>query len=178
MSASKTNVEQDFLAVEGTVKPEWIDLNGHMNVAYYLLAFDQAIDVLWGRVGITNEYVTTRRRSTFAVETHVTYQQELKQGDLYRITTKLIAIDDKRLHQFQCMSHIGEGYVAATAEWLSLHVNLETRCVCPWPDEILASFTAIAQAQSDTGIPLEMGKKMQVRHPLFSLAGYTSDNEQ
>lgn len=170
--------EQDALVVTGTVKPEWIDFNGHMNVAYYLLAFDLAIDSLWHAVGLTQEYIATARRSTFAVDTHLTYQQELKQGDVYRIVTTLLAVDDKRLHKFQYMYHAEEGYVAATGEWLSLHVNLETRRVCPWPNDILASFKRIAKAQSDVGIPVETGKTIRVRQPLFALAGYASDEEQ
>jgi acyl-CoA thioester hydrolase len=48
---------------EGVVKPEWIDVNGHMNVAYYVLAFDLAVDALWEGFGITAEYIKSSWRA-------------------------------------------------------------------------------------------------------------------
>jgi len=59
----------------GRVQSEWIDINDHMNVAYYLLAFDQAVDALWATFGLTEEYVRTHSSSTIAVESHVTWQR-------------------------------------------------------------------------------------------------------
>lgn len=162
----------EVLAGEGAVLPEWIDVNGHMNVAYYVLAFDLCVDALWSRVGITNDYIDSRQMSTFAVESHITYQRELRVGDEYRVATQLLAIDEKRIHQFQRMYHKQDGYLAATAEWLNLHVNLRTRRVCPWPDEILASFVDAAENQHDTELPTEIGRKMKVIKPVFSLLGY------
>jgi acyl-CoA thioester hydrolase len=166
--------EHGLLVAEGTVEPEWTDLNGHMNVAYYLLAFDKGVDALWTRAGITDEYIAERKRSTFAVEAHVTYQRELHEGDRYRVTSQILAIDDKRLHQFQRLYHAKEGFLAATGEWLNLHVNLETRRVCPWPDDILRGFTDIAESQSDKVISQEVGKRMNIPRPLFSLGGYSA----
>ena len=80
---------------EGDVKPEWIDINGHMNVAYYILAFDIGVDALWARVGITDDYIRQRKLSTFAVESHITYQGELSLGDRYRVSTQILAVDEK-----------------------------------------------------------------------------------
>jgi acyl-CoA thioesterase FadM len=82
---------------EGVVKPEWIDVNGHMNVAYYVLAFDLAVDALWEGFGITAEYIKSSYGTTFAVESHVTYQQELMEGDPYIVTAQILAYDDKRI---------------------------------------------------------------------------------
>ena len=53
-----------MLVAEGVVKPEWIDNNGHMNVAYYVLAFDSGVDLLWSKAGIDDKYIETRKRST------------------------------------------------------------------------------------------------------------------
>ena len=58
----------------GQVLPEWIDINGHMNVAYYVLAFDLAVDALWREFGITDEHIHDNHSSTFAVESHVMYR--------------------------------------------------------------------------------------------------------
>jgi len=175
MNDTGAHEEQGILVIDDVVLPEWIDCNGHMNVAYYLLAFDKGVDALWTMAGITNDYIQTRKKSTFAVEAHVTYQQEMHEREPYHVRTQILAIDDKRIHQFQRMYHAERGYLAATAEFLNLHVNLDTRRVCPWPDDILASFTALAESQPEKTIPLEMGKTMQVKRPLFSLSKYVSD---
>jgi acyl-CoA thioester hydrolase len=172
---NEKETEQGMLVAEGHVKPEWIDINGHMNVAYYLLCFDQGVDALWSKVGLSEEYVQARRLSTFAVEAHVTYQQELHEGDAYRVTAQLLAIDNKRVHQFHRLYQAETGILAATAEWLNLHVNLDTRRVCLWPDDILAAFTAAAESQGNAAIPAEVGKQIRINTPTFALAGYAPD---
>ena len=173
--STTVDADQGMVIAEGVVLPEWIDFNGHMNVAYYVLAFDKGVDELWTRVGITDEYIKTRNLSTFAVESHITYQDELCEGDSFRVTAQILAIDDKRVHQFQRLYHAETGVLAATAEWLNLHIDLETRRVCMWPDDILAAFTNVAKSQGDLPIPVETGKQMKIKKPVFALEGYASD---
>ena len=84
----------------GTVLREWIDVNKHMNVAYYILAFDLAVDTLWERFGITQDYINVTHSSTFAVESHITWQREMAADEPYVITSQLLAYDAKRIHQF------------------------------------------------------------------------------
>ena len=151
------------------VKPEWIDYNDHMNVAYYVLAFDLAIDSLWDRLGITSEYIRETRGSTFAVETHVTYQRELCEDDPYVVTMELIAYDLKRIHQLQRMYHETEGYLAATAEWMSLHVDLSRRKVTKWPSGVLDELASIAAAQEQRFPADDVCGKMRVESPIYQL---------
>ena len=152
----------------GTVLPEWIDINGHMNVAYYVLAFDLGVDALWERLGITTEYIKTTKCSTFAAECHVTYQRELKEGDPYRVTSQILAYDEKRIHQFQRMTHAGENNLAATAEWINLHVNLTTRRVTPFPETVLSALRQLTRRQGDTSTPAEVGRTIAVSSPIYS----------
>ena len=154
---------------DGIVRPEWIDYNGHMNVAYYVLAFDLAIDALWSRIGITDEYIRETRGSTFAVETHVTYQEELKEGAPYFVAMQLIAYDEKRIHHFQRMYHAEEHYLAATAEWMSLHVDLNVRRVTQWPETVLDALAEIAAAQDPGNFPEEAGSRMTIKTPIYTL---------
>ncbi|NQV85953.1 MAG: thioesterase family protein [Woeseiaceae bacterium] len=156
--------------VRGKVLPEWIDVNEHMNVAYYILAFDQAVDSLWEELGITRDHLNVTDSSTFAVETHITWQRELALDEPYIITTQLLAYDSKRIHQFMRMYHADKHYLASTAEWLNLHVDLSVRKVSPWPEAILDQMAAFARRQSDWGWPAEAGKQMKVRHPIYSNA--------
>ena len=156
---------------DGTVEPEWIDINGHMNVAYYVLAFDLAVDALWAKFGISDKYIRETRGSTFAVECHVAYLAELKEGDPFCITSQILAYDSKRIHQFQRMYHAGEKYLAATAEWMNLHVDLNTRRVSGWPVDLLAALEQRARQQQSSSFPDEAGRQMRVLKPLYRLDG-------
>ncbi len=151
----------------GRVLPEWIDINGHMNVAYYVLAFDLGVDTLWARLGITDEYIETTQCSTFAVECHVTYQAELKEAEPYIVTSQILAYDEKRIHQFQRMYHAEEKFLAATAEWMNLHIDLTNRRVKPWPESVLSALQKFADRQGVLPMPKEAGTKMKVRKPIF-----------
>ena len=154
--------------VRGAVKPEWIDVNEHMNVAYYILAFDLAVDSMWEKFGITKDYVNVSNSSTFAVESHITWQRELAVNEPYIITTQLLAYDEKRIHQFMRMYHAEMGFLAATAEWLNLHVDLSVRKVSPWPDVIRDQISGFAARQGEWDWPPEAGKQMKVSTPIYA----------
>lgn len=158
---------QGVSIASGKVLPEWIDINGHMNVAYFLLAFDHGVDALWQQFGITQDYIERTNCSTFAVECHVTYQAELKEAEPFIVTSQLLAFDEKRIHQFQRMYHAEEKYLAATAEWMNLHVDLTNRRVSPWPEFVLTALQEFADNQGVLPMPREAGTKMNVRKPIF-----------
>jgi acyl-CoA thioester hydrolase len=155
----------------GRVLPEWIDVNGHMNVAYYVLAFDLGVDALWSQFGITDEHIRANESSTFAVESHVLYRRELHEGDPYIVTAQILAFDDKRIHQFQRMYHAEAGFLAATAEWMNLHVDLSRRRVAPWPAGILDAIRQVAASQGDWPYPEDAGRRMRIARPLYAAAG-------
>jgi acyl-CoA thioester hydrolase len=149
------------------VLPEWIDFNGHMNVAYYVLAFDIGVDEMWNQLGITSGYIETSQCSTFAVECHITYQKELKENEPFRITSQILAYDDKRIHQFQRMYHAEKNYLAATAEWMNLHVDLNSRRVTPFPQSVMSALKRFTEQQGVMSMPAEAGSKMKVKKPIF-----------
>ena len=166
----------DILGVEvctGRVLPEWIDVNNHMNVAYYVLAFDQGVDSLWERFGITDEHIREMNSSTFAVESHVVYRRELRLDEPYLVTAQILAFDEKRIHQFQRLYHARAGFLAATCEWMNLHVDLEARRVTPWPGDVLDSIADFAARQSGQDWPEEAGKTMSIATPLYRLGDAT-----
>ena len=140
-----------------------------MNVAYYVLAFDLGVDALWEGFGITSEYIEHSYGSTFAVESHITYQQELLERDPYIVTAQILAYDDKRIHQFQRLYHAEKKFLAATGEWMNLHVDLEKRRVSPWPESILAKLAEYSRAQADLSYPEEAGKQMRIRKPIYTM---------
>jgi acyl-CoA thioester hydrolase len=77
----------------------------------------------------------------------------------YVITSQLLAYDSKRIHQIMRMYHAETNFLAATAEWLNLHVDLDIRKVSPWPDPIVERIAAFAARQGDWGWPPEAGER-------------------
>ena len=164
-----SSIDEDPFIHEGTVKSEWIDMNGHMNVAYYVRAFDLAIDIHWAEIGITSDYIENEQCSTFSVECHITYQNEMKVDEKYRIISNILAYDEKRIHLFQTMFKKGSEETIATAEWMNLHVNLKTRKVCGWPKIVLENLKKVSYSQKEQEWPAEAGKRMNIKNPIFSV---------
>lgn len=115
------------------VEPEWIDYNGHLNVAYYHLLFDRATDKFLDELGLGEASARKGLGSMFALEDHITYQRELKVGDVARVTLQLLDFDIKRVHYFMRMFEADEGYLSATCEHLSSYVDFQTRRSAPMP---------------------------------------------
>ena len=109
------------------VRPEWIDYNGHMNVAYYVVVFDNATDVLFDALGFDAAWRARSGRSFFAVEGHIRYLGETKLGQNLAVESRLLAVDAKRIHYFHTMRVEGSDAIASTFESLSLHVDMATR---------------------------------------------------
>lgn len=154
------DIPAPFDAHRETVRPEWIDYNGHMNVAYYTLVFDHGTDAFWNFLGIGEAYLKRTNFSTFALESHVTYRGEVKLGDPLRVTSQLVAHDAKRLHFFHRMYHAERGYLAATCECVSLHVDLGTRRAAPFPPDVAAWLSAVAAAHAGLPRPPELGRSI------------------
>ena len=144
----------------GRVLPEWIDYNGHMNVAYYVLAFDHASDRLFDHFDLGEAYRRATDHSVFVLEAHVTYGRELKAGDPFAITTQLIEADAKRLHFFHRMLHGTEGYLAATIELMTLHVNLQGPKSAPFPAASAAKIEQALAAHRQLPPPPQLGRRI------------------
>jgi acyl-CoA thioester hydrolase len=145
-----------------SVRPDWIDYNGHMNVAYYIKAFDEALDELYLVMGVDGETIRRTGISTFTAEMHITYQREVKEGDRLRIATQLIDFDAKRMHFIQCMFHAADGYLAATDEWLIMCVDLRQRKTTVIPEPQRAFLAAVKRAHAGVPVPPEVGRRISL----------------
>ncbi|HLS68718.1 MAG TPA: thioesterase family protein [Kiloniellales bacterium] len=145
------------------IPQEWIDYNGHMNVAYYLYAFDRGVDGLAARIGLTEAHRLETGGTIFAAEGHLTYQRELKLDEPIVITLQLLGWDRKRIHSFWRMMHAEEGYLAATGEFMSLYVNLETRRTSEMPQNIQQALAEISAEQEGLSWPPEAGRAVKFR---------------
>jgi acyl-CoA thioester hydrolase len=141
-----------------TVDPAWIDYNGHMNLAYYVLAFDHVTDAFFDYLGLGAAYLEANDCSTFALESHVTYGREMKAGDPMRFETQLLDHDAKRLHYMHFMYHAEEGYMASTNELVSLHVDMGQRRSAPMPQSVIERLDRVAAAHSALARPPQAGQ--------------------
>lgn len=147
-----------FVSSTMRVEPGWIDYNGHMNMAYYHVLFDRALDEGFGLVGLGQEYAEERKASFFAAEIHTLYKRELKIHDRVRVTLQLVDYDEKRIHYYMEIREAAEGWVAASMEGLSLHVDMETRKVSPFPNEIAANLAVMKAAHARLSKPQALGR--------------------
>ena len=118
----------------GRVKSEWTDYNGHMNLAFYIHLFDASWEVLLQKFNIGEDSAKIEKRTTFAVESHTTYDMEVKVGDEVDMNLLFIDFDKKRIVYKIDMIHKVEKYLAATTEVCSLYVDLDTRRVTEFED--------------------------------------------
>jgi acyl-CoA thioester hydrolase len=149
-----------FLASIMQIEPQWIDYNGHLNMAYYNVMFDRAIDELWLQFGIGPGYMKTRNGSTFTAECHVRYLREIHLGDPVQVSILLVAADEKRLHTFEELRHATEGGLAATSENMTIHIDMAARKTAPFPPDIRARIEAIANAHRAIPRPEGLGRKI------------------
>ena len=119
----------------GRVKSEWTDYNGHMNLAFYIHLFDTSWEVLLQKFNIGEDSAKIQKRTTFAVESHTTYDMEVKVGDEVDMNLLFIDFDKKRIVYKLEMIHKSEKYLAATTEVCSLYVDLNSRRVTEFDEE-------------------------------------------
>lgn len=152
------------LALHGeSVLPAWIDYNGHMNLAYYVLAFDHATDAMFDYLDLGIAYRNRTRKSLFVLEAHVTYDRELAEGDPLRVTTQILDCDAKRIHYFHRMFHATEGFQAATNELIGMHIDFADRRSTPMPPEAQARVQAVMEAHAHLPRPAEAGRVIGIR---------------
>ena len=115
---------------------DWTDYNGHMNVAYYVLIFDLfGAEILMNSFHMGEESAKTSKKSTMVVESNITYNEEVKEGDEVDINLLYFDHDKKRLQYKLEMIHKEKKYVASTIETLSLYVDLSLRKVAEFEEE-------------------------------------------
>jgi len=117
------------------IKKEWTDYNNHMNMAYYVLVFDQIWEIILEKFKMGEQSAKTTNMSTMVVETHTTYNNEVKEGDEVEINLSFFDHDKKRLHFKMEMIEKSSKKLSATLEMLSLYIDLNKRRVVEFEDE-------------------------------------------
>lgn len=144
------------------IQPDWIDYNGHLNMAYYNVLFDKCSDDAFELMGMGPDYAKSRRLTVYTAEVHVCYVQELHLGDRVTVTFHLLDHDEKRMRSYQEIHHI-DGWLAATSEALTLHIDMSGPKVAPFPADVLAKVEAMRAAHAGLPMPERAGRSIGIK---------------
>ncbi len=144
------------------IEKQWIDYNGHFNMAYYGVLFDRAADQMFLLMGLGPDYVKTTSNSFFTLETHTSYLSEVAPTDVVAIESQIIDHDHKRVHYVQQMKHAGEGRVACVLEVIVSHVDLSTHKTSAFPAVVQVRVDAMAAAHKGLVVPAQVGRKIGI----------------
>src|ERR1700742_93147 len=161
-SLSLSDFPAPFDRYHGEVRPEWIDHNGHMNLAYYTVLFDYATDLLFDELDLGHAYRDRTHKGTFVAETHNLYERELLVGARVRVATQILAVDAKRMHLAHEMFAVDGGHRAATQELMFLHVDLDARRVITWDDDLGARIAAATKEHAHLPRPVWIGRRVSM----------------
>jgi acyl-CoA thioester hydrolase len=149
-----------FVSSVMRVEPGWIDYNGHLNMAYYNVLFDRAVDEAYELLGCGLAYVEQSRHSCYTVEVHVRYLRELHAGDAVRVTFHLLDYDGRRLHYFEQLFHAIEGWLSATSENMALHVDMDARKIASFPAAVTERLARMKAAHAALPRPESIGRRI------------------
>ena len=114
---------------------EWTDYNNHMNLSYYILLFDMGAEQILSKFHMGEHSAKTTKKSTMVVETHTTYNNEVKEGEEVEINLSYFDHDKKRLHYKLEMYEKNKKTLSATTEVLALYIDLNIRKVSEFENE-------------------------------------------
>lgn len=151
-----------YFVNEVTIKPEWIDHNDHLNVAFFVLAFDYATDAVYEEWGIGLQYQEQSGYSVFTLGMNVDYHRELFVDDRVEIKTQLLAWDQKRIHYFHSMYLAGTDALAATNECLGMNIDLSRKKSAPFSAEVQDRLAQIYGQHSKLKRPPNCGRRLAI----------------
>jgi len=149
-----------FISSVMHVEPGWIDYNGHLNMAYYNVLFDRAVDEVYELLSLGLDYLKAQQHSTFTAEIHVRYLRELHAGDPVRVTFQLLDFDAKRLHYFEELRHAEEGWLSATSENMALHVDMNAKKTAIFPPDVAERLARMKSAHAVLPAPEGAGRRI------------------
>jgi len=157
---SRMTTDAPLCLYRTTVKPEWLDYNGHMNEAFYVLIFSKSTDAFMDFAGQDEAYREATNTSIYTLETHVMYLQEVSRDEPVRVETQLLGFDAKRYRLFHHMYHEDSGELLATGEHMLVHVDMSGPRSAPFPPVLMESLTQIREAHALLPVPKQAGRSI------------------
>ncbi len=146
-----------------TVRPEWVDYNGHMSDFRYAQAFGDAMDSLYRRVGVDEAYRASGRMF-YTVESHIAHFAEVRAGEPVQTRTWIVGLDDKRLHVLQQLQRGRDGTLLATGEQLHLHVATTPTRATPMDATVRAALEALRTLQAAQPLPPPASRRIDLQN--------------
>lgn len=140
------------------VRAEWVDYNGHMSEAFYVLVFGFATDAFYDLIGLDDDYRRRESRSVYTLESHIFYLNEIGEGEELVVRSQVLGHDARRVRLFHAMHHGERGRVLATSELMLLHVDTAGPRAAPFEDAIRARLDRIAAAHAELPRPERAGR--------------------
>lgn len=151
-----------FMSSEMEILPEWIDYNGHLNMAYYNVLFDRGADQAFELMGFGPDYAATRKMTTYSADFRVRYLRELHLGCKVKVGFQLLDSDGRKFHFCQWLYH-SDGWLSATGEGIGLHIDMSGPRVAPYPADVATKVETLLAAHRALPVPDFVGKPMTIR---------------
>ena len=149
---------------QGAVLPAWVDYNGHLNDAYYLVAFSLATDSLMASIGLDAAGRAATGHTMYTLEVHLNYVQEVHEGVAIEVRTQILGVDAKRVHVFNTLHRQDDGTLLATNEQMLANIDTSDAekgpHTAPFAPDVAAALLPLAQAHADLPRPANAGRSI------------------
>ena len=150
------DVSVPFAAYRSAVRAEWLDYNGHMNDSSYGIVLSEANELLFVELGLSADYRASTGASLYTVESHIRYLAECSLEHTLNATTMVVAAGDKKVHLYTELFR-DDDRLAATGEFLYVHVDTALGSSVPMPSEQRARVQEMASSHSGLPPPGHLG---------------------
>lgn len=157
---------EKMVVFNGQVSADWIDYNGHMNDACYVVVFSKAIDEFMCCIGLDEAFRGQHQVSIYTLQSMVHYLQEVSDGEPLRIEVQLLESDTKKLRVFFRMVHGESGIELAAMESLLLHMDMKTHRAAPFLSVTQLQIDAIQQLHAGMELPSLAGRSIALKRPV------------
>jgi acyl-CoA thioester hydrolase len=144
------------------VLPDWVDYNGHLRDAYYLLLFSLATDALMAQLGLDEAGRAATGHSLYTLECHLNFVQEVKLGQQVEVRTQILGHDQKRLHLNHSLHLLDEAPLLAASEQMLLNVATAAARATPFAEPVLSRVEALARAHQGLPAPRFAGRAISL----------------
>ncbi|WP_439860042.1 thioesterase family protein [Pseudomonas sp. MBLB4136] len=149
---------QPLTTYQTEIQPEWVDYNGHLRDAFYLLIFSYATDALMDRLGLDEAGRARTGHTLYTLECHLNYLAEVKLGAEVEVRTQLLAHDRKRLHIHHGLYYPGGDELLAASEQMLMNIDSASGRSAAFDEQVMAQVLALGEAHGRLPVPLHVGR--------------------
>ena len=157
--------EQGRVVYRDSVRAEWVDYNGHLRDAFYMLIYSYATDALLDAIGLDAVQRDARGRSMYTLEAHLNYLREIREGARVRVDVRVLEHDAKRIRVYLEMYADEGGEPVSASEQLMLHVDRSGPRAAPFDADVLARVAALRAAAAGLEEPRYLARPIGLTPP-------------